>query len=42
MSTASPFTLTSEIKALVAGALDSGNVMPIAQSGRTIERGLAT
>lgn len=30
MSTASPFALTSEIKALVAGALDSGNVLLLA------------
>jgi Pyridoxamine 5'-phosphate oxidase len=30
MSTASPFTLTSEIKALVAGAFDSGNVLLLA------------
>jgi hypothetical protein len=30
MSTASPFALTSEIKALVAGAFDSGNVLLLA------------
>jgi hypothetical protein len=34
MSTASPFALTSEIKALVAGAFDSGNVLLLAAVGK--------
>jgi hypothetical protein len=34
MSTASPFALTSEIKALVAGAFDSSNVLLLAAVGK--------